>query len=92
MTSRNDVTVLLRKDRVAKSQTLTHQGLRLHPKATSRKTLNEALTGGFTTFHFPPPTGVGATPTRRPLPMMSGDSRTAEHIAPSPVAAGGGDR
>jgi hypothetical protein len=92
MTSQINFTVALREGRVAKSQTHTHHGIRLHTSTTSRSTPNEPLTGGFITFHFPPPTGVGATPMRRPLPMMSGDSRTAEHIAPSPVAAEGGDR
>jgi hypothetical protein len=92
MTSQINFTVALREGRVAKSQTHTHHGIRLHTSTTSRSTPNEPLTGGFITFHFPPPTGVGATPMRRPLPMVGWNSRTTGRHMASPVAVEGGDR
>jgi hypothetical protein len=92
VTSLNHFTVPLREDRAAKSESPAPQGLQLRPVASARWTPSKALTGGFTTFHFPPPTGVGVTPIRRPLPMMSRDSRTTGRGTTSPVPAERRDR
>ena len=93
MTSRNDFTSPLRELRVAKSQTLVQHGPQLHTAATSRsnpqRVPNPCAARIVATFHFPPPTGVGVTPIRRPLPRLGWDAQTRPlKIVPLSVIGG----
>ena len=95
VTSQNDFTVSLREDRVAKSQPLAQHGLRLRTTMSSRQkhrdVQNTARARIPSTFHFPPPTGVGVTATRRPLPRPGWDAQTWS-LSFGPLAVIGGVR
>ena len=93
MTSRNNFTSPLREHRVAKSQSHAQQAPRLRTPRSSRQTphnvQNTAEARTSRTFHFPPPTGVGVTPIRRPLPRLGWDAQTRPlKIVPLSVIGG----
>lgn len=77
MTSQKDLTFPLHEHRAMKSPTRANTAFRLHPRPTSQSTVTKALTCGFATFHFLPPTGVGASPTCRPYPSDGRGSGSA---------------